>query len=513
MHCADPWSILVLSPAEDRVTPCCVYADHGEALFLPDGSLSGIEALWNGPMLRTARQVQAGLVTAPHGCSGCAMSFDAPTSLSEPSFEQFAADAVTPEQQANFDLAREDYRNKAATMRALPVKHVVFFGWGCNISCRICNQVPHRDSLQGKLPAGAYQTWREAMRVAAVVECLGGEPFALPAGLDFMRTFAADRGMDHVRLLITTNGTLLARHLDWLKEKPRVSFNVSIDSVGAGYESIRVGGKWDVVEANLRAVRAIAATENPQWTITANALMTKTGIYHLPDFARFLVDADIHTTFHQLRPTRGIEETLYQEDILGYPRLLDQMPDWQHRMAEAETIFRNAGFYAEASALEGFALRLRGANLPPARPTTSPQRIAAVTGADIGRMVIGHVGNGPVELRDHRFRGTKIDDGLVLAVNFHGTLPSDGMVTIRLSWNDPPADAKGEHLCHAVFYDQADFSLIGWTLTEDKGRTVKDMAVSVNGDPTAPKRLMIAMMTAQAGTVNRLPDCLEILGK
>lgn len=511
MHCGDPWSILVLSPAEDRVTACCDYTEHGEALFRPDGSVNQIQDMWNGPLMQVMRRVQAGRVAAPHGCSACALSFDSPDALPAPGFEQYASDAVSPEQRANLALAREDYEAKAETVRALPIKLVVFFGWGCNLQCRICNQVPSRDSLQGKLPAGTYQLWREAMRVASVVECLGGEPFSLPAGLDFMRSFAADRDMDHVRMLLTTNGTLLARHLDWLKAKPRVSFNVSIDSVGAGYESVRVGGKWDVVEANLRKVRAIAANENPLWKIGVNALMTKTGIYHLPDYARFLVDADIHSSFHALRPTRGIEETLYQEDILRYPRLLDQVPDWQHRMAEAEAILRDGNFSTEADTIAAFALRLRGVNSPSGQPEQSLRLMAAIDGPDIERVIVGQLGTGAIERLGHAFRSANVNDGLVLGINFHGTLPSDGMVTIRLIWTDS-AIPKGQRLSHAVFYDQPDFSLIRWNHAERDGGASKSLTVSVNGQRDEPKRLMIGLMNAQAGAIVRLPDRLEILG-
>ncbi|AMW34375.1 hypothetical protein AY555_03315 [Haematospirillum jordaniae] len=45
---------------------------------------------------------------------------------------------------------------------------------------------------------------------------MGGDPFAIPSALKFMRCFVDDPDLDAVRLNIFTNGHLIDRHLDWL---------------------------------------------------------------------------------------------------------------------------------------------------------------------------------------------------------------------------------------------------------------------------------------------------------
>lgn len=511
MYCSAPWGEMVLSPAENRVTCCCEYSAHSEGLVLPDGQLRRLEDMWNAPELRRVRRVQAGTEPAPHGCSGCAFSFDQPAPQISDVFIQHDTDELTPAQRANLELARREYADKADNLRSRPVKYVVFFGWGCNISCRICNQVPHRNQLKGKLPIGAYELWRDHMSDAAMIECLGGEPFALPSGLEFMQAFTADRGMDHVRMMITTNATLLDKHLSWLRAKDRISFNVSIDSVGAGYESIRVGGNWKTVEANLRAVRQLITTEKPLWRLKVNALMTRTGLDHLPDFARFLVDTGINSSFHALRPTRGIEETLYQEDILRYPRLLAQTPGWQQKMTEAVNILTEGGMVAEAQSLEGFHQTLRGHNRPPPTDLTQLRPLAAIGRQDLPRMLAGLIGNPGMDMAAGGFRAGMISDCVVLGVNFHATIPADGKVTIRLYW---PMDemSKSRLPCHLVLTDQPDFSLQDWSEHQENGMVVKTMTVSVIGDASLPKRLLLALMPAKVGVLNLLPQRLELLG-
>lgn len=509
MSCRHPWAEMVLSPAEDRVTPCCDYSAHGEALR-GLGQVRTVDEMWNGAEMQRTRRIQAGREAAPNGCTGCPQSFDSPITQPADLFAVHGEDAVTPAQRDNLELARRDHAEKVEVARAWPVKYVVFSGWGCNITCRICNQVPYRNQMKDKLPAGAYQAWRQRMACAAVVECLGGEPFALPSGIAFMQEFVADRAMDHVRLLITTNATLVHKHLDWLKAKERVSFNVSIDSVGAGYEAIRVGGSWPVVEANLRTIQRLSETERPLWRLKVNALVTLTGLFHLPDYARFLADTGIRSSFHALRVTRGIEETLYQEDVLRYPRLLQNLPDWRRRLDDALSILRDAGLDAEAETLSQFGERLRGANAAPTS-TRADKVLASVVGIDVARLAVGGLGDGAT-LDGLTFRPATIKDGIVFGVNFQGTLPADGCVTLRLAWAKDRL-SRSRVPCQVVLMDQPHFTLQDWRDVSDERTLVKEVEAMVTGDSSQLRRLLLSVMAAKVGLVNVLPDRVDILAR
>lgn len=510
--CTDPWSTLVLSPAENRVTACCEYSAEGAVLVDGQGHPARIEDLWNSPHLREMRAIQAGLRPLPHGCGGCAQSYDSPSQHAP--FAAVEGMELNPEQAANLELLRRDWRERAPVSRGLPARYVIFFGWGCNIRCRICNQVPHRDDFRSKLPLEAFEAWREAMRRAAEVECLGGEPFAIPAGLAFMKAFIAAEDLAHVPLKLTTNATLLHRHFDWLAAKERIFFNVSIDSVGAGYEDIRRGGHWETVSANLREIRRRMRTDRPGWRLVTNALHTKTGLAHLADFARFHVDEDIHTGFNALRLTRGIEEMVYAEDLVRFPHLADDIPDGRAQLDAAIAIFAEGGFAAEAAALSGLRDTLRASNRPAPRRTAPTRIMAEVAGAEVARMMVGSLGPGVLDLtlRQDRLGFTALsnDQGAVLGINFHGTLPDDGRVVLRLSWE--ALDAAAEAACLAVLYDQPDFALLSWSESGGDGAAlVKELEVCVVGDPALPKRLLLSLMAADRARFNRLPDGIRLL--
>lgn len=360
----------------------------------------------------------------------------------------------------------------------------------------------------------AFELWRAEMRLATEVECLGGEPFAIPAGLAFMKAFVEAEDLAHVPLKLTTNATLLHRHFDWLAGKERIIFNVSIDSVGAGYESIRVGGDWDAVSANLREIRRRMRDGQPHWRLMTNALHTKTGLAHLPDFARFHVAEDIHTGFNALRPTRGIEETVYAEDLVRFPHLVDAVPEGRAKLDQAIAIFEEGGFAGEAAALKGLREGIRTSNRPVPRRAAMTRVLASVRGPDVGRMMVGSLGPGGLDLARQNgrlgFVALVKDQGVVLGVNFHGTLPEDGRVTLRLGWDG--LHLESEAACLVVLYDQPDFSLLSWTENPAEGSGLtKELEVCANGDPAQPKRLLISLMAAGGTRFNRLPDRLDLL--
>lgn len=510
--CSDPWSTLVLSPAENRVTACCEYSAMGAALVDGAGKPARIEDLWNSRHLQDMRRTQAGLTPSPHGCGGCAQSYDSPSQLAP--FALLEGMTLNPAQAENLARLRRDWSAKTLISHGLPARYVIFFGWGCNIRCRICNQVPHRDDFRSKLPLEAFEMWRRDMALAAEVECLGGEPFAIPAGLAFMKAFVAADDLAHVPMRITSNATLLHRHFDWLADKERIFFNISIDSVGEGYEDIRAGGHWETVSANLREIRRRMASDRPHWRLTTNALHTKTGLAHLPDFARFHVNEDIHTTFNALRPTRGIEEMIYAEDLVHFPHLVDQVPQGWAKLDEAIAIFRAGGFAGEAAMLDSLRHSLRTNNRPAPRDLGEARILAKVQGADVARMVVGNLGPGKPDLvHSHGglgFTALSNDQGMVLGVNFQGTLPEDGRVGLRLRWE--ALDGEREESCRAVIYDQPDFFLLSWTETPGThGGLSKQLDVCALGDFTQPKRLLVSLMAAGRSRFNRLPDSVELL--
>jgi hypothetical protein len=506
-YCHAPWFEINLSAADDRVVNCCDYTDQG-ARLLSHGTVRSIRDLWHDPGMIDSRRIQAGLKAGPHGCSGCPHSVDtAPLPTPNPLFI-CVPESLTAEQAANLELARQEYAARALTPRALPVNYRVFFGWGCNLRCTICNQVPHRELMREKLPAQAFAAWRDDLRQALMVECIGGEPFAIPSGLAFMRLLAEAEDLASVRMLITSNGTLLHQHLDWLKAKRRISFNISIDSVGEGYEAIRVGGHWERLAGTLRAIRRISGTERPEWHLVTNALVTRTGLLHLPDFARFHVAEDIHTGFIRLRFTPGIEEVLYQEDILRYPHLLDTVPQWEQRFAEAIAIFREGGFAGEAAALESILGECLTARQGALAPEVCRRKVAEVGCQEVRRMILGPVGFEEVELGEAGgrigFHSPSTRSGVAAGINLNA--PADGLLRVAMEWPATPEVSP----CRLVIHDQEDFALVAWSETRRDGMIVKQALVRARRATAEPLHLVLSLMASRADGVSHLPDRLSV---
>ena len=205
--CCAAWSDVKVSSADNRTSPCCELLGPAPATFNPDMSLRSPAELWNDPQMHMVRRAQSGGKNSP-GCDGCVYSIDTP----EPARKTYrlfqVPDSLTAEQAANLALAWQEYDATAIHLKSLPLRYTLFFGWFCNIDCMLCNQLPHRDSMPQTLPSDIFEQWREPFRSALEVECIGGEPFAIPSAVAFMRKFVTAEDLTSVRMRITTNATI-----------------------------------------------------------------------------------------------------------------------------------------------------------------------------------------------------------------------------------------------------------------------------------------------------------------
>ena len=512
--CSAAWSDLIVSSADNRVTNCCNFFGPAPATFGADGKVRPLAELWNSPEVMAIRRLQSG---GQHtaGCTGCAHSIETAPGQRLPFFEFTSIDPLNGAQRANMERAIRLRQSGALHLDTLPVRYVLFFGWFCNLTCTICNQVPHRDHMAATLSDDLFEQWREQFATAIQVECIGGEPFTIPPAIAFMRKFAAAPDMEPVRLRVTTNGTVLHKHLDWLKGKERVSLNVSIDSVAGAYETIRAGGTWTQVRDNLLRVRDIIATSHPHWRLDTNALLTRTGITALPDFARFHVDNGIGTYFQTLVFTRGNEEALYREDVLRYPVLLDGLPGWRDSFAEAIAIFEGGGQPEPAATLRTLLDQLNGGRTEANQRIDPFERLLArVDGAgEILRLMVGSVGS------DHAqpsmdgdmayYSSTDNNFGLVARINFQGGVPGGGdVIGLRLTW--PSRLPPGSLRCHATLPEGHGVVLKSWTERRDGDDFIIDMIAHNTMPPGTDVPLLIALMNAGLDSRNVLPVRLEV---
>lgn len=517
--CNAPWSDIIVSSADNRTSICCMYLGEAPSTFATDRTVRPLRELWHAPELQAVRRLQAGGEPTT-GCGACAHSIEAPASRRLLYFDFHTTDPLTERQQANMALAEREFAAGSLLPESLPLRYLLYFGWFCNLSCIICNQLPNRDQMPATLPDDLFEQWRDHFAAAIMIDCIGGEPFTIPPAIAFMRKFAAAPDLASVRLRITSNGTLLHKHLDWLKQKDRISFNISIDSIGDGYEHVRAGGKWAQVRDNLLEIRRIARTERPHWTVSTNALLTRSGVPFLPEFARFHVESGILAFFQALKPDRGNEEVLYREDILGFPRLLDDTPHWEDCFQQAITIFETSGQPDAARGLRDYFERIRRTRAEPRRNVDPFGRLlgAADGAAGILGLVVGSVGKerdagirtSPPDIADSLagFTSADPDFGLGLRLSFKGGVPNGGIVGIRLSW--PALLPLGTLYCHAIFYDFPPFLLLSWTEYRRGDERVVDMVICDTAAARADVSLVLTMMNARINTRNALPHRLEV---
>ncbi len=517
--CNAPWSDFAVSSADNRTSVCCRFLGKAPTTFDTGGRVRPLAELWHSPEIQAVRRLQSGHESLS-GCSSCPNSIERPQTTRQVYFDYNDTEHLSPGQQANLDLARREFEAGTLEPISLPLRYLLYFSWFCNLSCTICNQLPNRDQMRAALPDDLFEQWREALAVALQVECFGGEPFTIPPAIAFMRKFAADPEMDPVRLRITTNGTLLHKHLDWLKQKRRVTLNVSIDSIGAGYERIRVGGSWEQVRANLLAAQHIAHSEQPEWVVSTNALITKTGIPFLPEFARFHVESGLNTFFQALRFDRGNEEVLYHEDVLAFPGLLKEVEGWRDFFAEAIAILADGGLNGAAEGLSGFYEQLkRSEHHPYYRINPFGLRLAVVEGAaNILGLVAGSVGKAetdsiiasPPDIVEGNagFVSMDPDFGLAIRITFGHGVPSGGIIGLRLAWSLPLP--VGSIPCHALFYDMPPFQLLSWKESTSAAERTIDMVIRDTVAARTQIAMVPTMMNAKIGIRNALPDRLEI---
>jgi cyclic pyranopterin phosphate synthase len=118
----------------------------------------------------------------------------------------------------------------------------------------------------------------------------GGEPTVRPEFRTIMLTLS---NLPARRLSLTSNGQLLARHLEFLRDIGCTHLNISLDSLDAGrFERITRGGDFRTVMA------CIEQAKHMGFTLKVNAIVFR-GINHdeLPDFARWSAASGIEVRF------------------------------------------------------------------------------------------------------------------------------------------------------------------------------------------------------------------------
>lgn len=131
---------------------------------------------------------------------------------------------------------------------------------GCNLRCPFCNQWGERGYFLAGARAVATMDESELGKLVAqlspadsLVNIHGGEPFAY-RHIDTLLSALAERQFD---VLITTNGTLLGKHLDELSRLRNLAFILSIDGDETNHDRIRGPGTFQQLKTGMRQLFAL----------------------------------------------------------------------------------------------------------------------------------------------------------------------------------------------------------------------------------------------------------------
>ena len=170
----------------------------------------------------------------------------------------------------------------------------------CNLRCIYCmpdegvEQMSHEDILR-------IEEIEEAVRVAATmgitrVRLTGGEPLVRKGVVDLIRSIKNAPGIEHIAM--TTNGILLPRMADELKEAGLSRVNISLDTLDpAQFSMITRRGKLEDALAGIRA--ALDVGFDP---VKINAVTVRSLNQDYLAFAKLSIENPLHVRFIEYMP-------------------------------------------------------------------------------------------------------------------------------------------------------------------------------------------------------------------
>lgn len=203
---------------------------------------------------------------------------------------------------------------------------------------------------------------------------IGGEPFAMPEAIKFLRRFNADDRYEDVRLILVSNGTVL--HKDWqtIHRKRRMNICISLDGIGESFEKVRLGAEWADVERNILRLCEARDSDRPESMINSSTLIHKSTLRNLPEFARWHARHRLDPNFSDFISAPGVEDTFHRENFLQNPHLLEDEPGWRDYFDEAIAVFDKSGQGTPAASLRHFKTRVEQNLAASVKPTAASRR-------------------------------------------------------------------------------------------------------------------------------------------
>ncbi|MQY62968.1 MAG: GTP 3',8-cyclase MoaA [Calditrichaeota bacterium] len=229
----------------------------------------------------------------------------------------------------------------------------------CNLRCRYCMPATGVTSMR----RDEILTWEELHRLCRIftelgvekIRITGGEPFVRKGLLPFL--IELTHLPDYPEIDITTNGTLLADHLDALKQIGVRRLNISLDSLNADtFYTITRRRDFQKI------LQAINKADTLGYKVKINVVVIA-GIndHEIPDFVRLTRDRKWTVRFIEPMPFDGAggryKSLLSGDDILArLRRQFDIEPVSNGKLAVAK-LFRVPDFQGHIGIIYGYSRR------------------------------------------------------------------------------------------------------------------------------------------------------------
>lgn len=214
----------------------------------------------------------------------------------------------------NCRLLREDVGRRSPVFRGRP--DVVMFNHSevCNLACVMCT----RSVVRGEKRVARKALERVADRLFPTARKIGlPAAEAEPLANDF--EFLIDRALRYgTQADVVTNGTLLTLDRYRFARDAIDLLDVSIDChVPEVYRRIRVGGEYETVERNLRAICEERKRCPDDVLFVVNAIVMRSTLPHLPDLVR--VAQELGAVALVLKHLNHDGKPTPEEDPFAYP--------------------------------------------------------------------------------------------------------------------------------------------------------------------------------------------------
>ena len=312
--CHFPWSSIYVSPNGD-VRHCCAT----NLTKLGNLSEQSIEEIWNGDLYQMVREkVAAGDFDGAYCNSNCE---GLRTGEGYPWMERTDG---SPGVVSNEEAAVSSFEKGQKKADHLPTQLHIEFSDNCNFRCVMCFyefKPPYHF-----VPEDAVTQLREMSSFATHVVLMGGEVFMNKNDLKFIDSYDAPDGAS---MGFVTNASYLSDEMiDRIRKFKRMGMQISIDgTVKEVFEKVRVRGKWEEVDANIRRVVRAAnelGKEGYEWNIHLAYVVMGSNLSNLAHSVEYAVDLGIPIDFN---PVKGFH--MFDENIFVYKESLASTGDWR----------------------------------------------------------------------------------------------------------------------------------------------------------------------------------------